>query len=490
VSEFRQCFIWRSGRCVDLERVPSVPVDSLCHSARQAGKSITSSSVSFLGHLGRAPDAHPHNVQTVERAGPIGPARPVDDHLVHNDVETDMSRCGYRALVRAEHLPTNATDVNARPFLRHFKTNPVGREWSAVGSCALPLARDLGQDIIDPDQEPEVASCRTLIAKRRCECRLPRARRAVQDHNSAPFLHGRIVPDPSSGVSLPAKATKRAGDAELRRSLPRDGVDPHATLMTGGAMGHEDFATVELSTSLDLRSDDAGFVVNTTTSSTKSDSCMWAFGECRRRRSGATSQSRRTLGGFTKTSRTTSERWSCRTPGSVRFTGMRLSGSSSAASRAAGLAGSSPVVALNVRGMEVLPGDLDLWVEDAEGVGRLFDDLLVEPVSQGSWRIATRFGRAFYELSSSGWRKSDPAIDNRPNEQGPTAASRLEAVNWENHTILVTPIDIQLEVSQYRGLHSRTAGIRNWMRTRSGARKRGATAAPSGPHNRAVPCSP
>jgi hypothetical protein len=120
--------------------------------------------------------------------------------------------------------------------------------------------------------------------------------------------------------------------------------------------------------------------------------------------------------------------------------------------------------ALAVRGVDVSPGDLDFWVEDARAIGRLLDDLLVEPVTEGSGWIAKWFGRAFHGALIEWVADVDPAVDQRPNEQGPTAASRLEIVEWEGHTIWLTPIDIQLEVSDLRGLDSRTAQIRSWLR--------------------------
>lgn len=119
--------------------------------------------------------------------------------------------------------------------------------------------------------------------------------------------------------------------------------------------------------------------------------------------------------------------------------------------------------ALAVRGLDVSPGDLDFAVEDAQAVGRLLDDLLVEPVSEGAGWIAKWFGRAFHGALIEWIADVDPAIDHKPNEQGPNAASRLETVEWEGHTIPVTPIDIQLEVSELRGLDRRTAKIRSWL---------------------------
>lgn len=37
--------------------------------------------------------------------------------------------------------------------------------------------------------------------------------------------------------------------------------------------------------------------------------------------------------------------------------------------------------ALAVRGIDIQPGDLDFWVSDSQRAGRIFEDLLVEPVT-------------------------------------------------------------------------------------------------------------
>jgi hypothetical protein len=122
--------------------------------------------------------------------------------------------------------------------------------------------------------------------------------------------------------------------------------------------------------------------------------------------------------------------------------------------------------ALAVRGIDVSPGDLDFWIEDAQAVGGLLEDLLVEPVTEGSGWVARWFGRAFHGALIEWVADVDPAVDQRPSEFGRAAASRLERAEWQGHTVPVTPIDIQLEVSELRGLDGRAAQIRNWLRDR------------------------
>jgi hypothetical protein len=49
-------------------------------------------------------------------------------------------------------------------------------------------------------------------------------------------------------------------------------------------------------------------------------------------------------------------------------------------------------------------------------------------------------------------------------EQGPEAARRRERVVWRGHEILVSPLDVQLAVSEVRGLTAQADAIRRFMR--------------------------
>jgi len=60
--------------------------------------------------------------------------------------------------------------------------------------------------------------------------------------------------------------------------------------------------------------------------------------------------------------------------------------------------------ALAVRGIDVQPGDLDFCVNDAHLAGKIFEDLLVEPVTTITGWIADCGARAFAAACSSGWQ--------------------------------------------------------------------------------------
>jgi len=107
---------------------------------------------------------------------------------------------------------------------------------------------------------------------------------------------------------------------------------------------------------------------------------------------------------------------------------------------------------LAVRGIDVVPKDLDLVVSDAWQVGEALDDLLVEPVREMPGWIAAWFGRAFCGALIEWVAGVHPDVDRPgPHEQGPAAESGLEDVVWEGHRIRCTALRIQLAAAECRG---------------------------------------
>jgi hypothetical protein len=128
------------------------------------------------------------------------------------------------------------------------------------------------------------------------------------------------------------------------------------------------------------------------------------------------------------------------------------------------LAGSA---ALAVRGIDIVPRDLDLVVADAPRAIEALGDVQTEPVSAnrpGAW-IARWFGRGFLHARVEWIADVDPAIDTyaTPNEYGPAAAARLDRVRWLDHDLLVAPLDVQLAVTEQRGLAARAEEIRDFL---------------------------
>jgi hypothetical protein len=121
--------------------------------------------------------------------------------------------------------------------------------------------------------------------------------------------------------------------------------------------------------------------------------------------------------------------------------------------------------ALAARGIEVVPRDLDLVVADPTVAATAFANTHIEPVSisrPGTW-IARFFGRAFMHARVEWIAGVDPEVDTyaSPNDYGPEAASRLETVRWHDHDLRLAPLDLQLAVTERRGLRERAAAIRD-----------------------------
>jgi hypothetical protein len=128
------------------------------------------------------------------------------------------------------------------------------------------------------------------------------------------------------------------------------------------------------------------------------------------------------------------------------------------------LAGSA---ALAVRGIDIVPRDLDLVVADAARAAEALADVQIEPVSvnrPGSW-IARWFGRGFLHARVEWIAGVDPEIDvyGSPNEYGPRATARLETVRWQDHELVLTPLAVQLAVTEQRGLAARAEAIRDFL---------------------------
>jgi hypothetical protein len=118
--------------------------------------------------------------------------------------------------------------------------------------------------------------------------------------------------------------------------------------------------------------------------------------------------------------------------------------------------------ALAVRGARVEPRDLDV-ISDADGCVRIADalaDRLVEPLAGGGylgeWWLRA-FAGARIECVGGVHASVEPA------DFGPAAAARLDTVQWRGHRLRVPPLDLQLQVSERRGLDDRVRAIRELL---------------------------
>lgn len=118
--------------------------------------------------------------------------------------------------------------------------------------------------------------------------------------------------------------------------------------------------------------------------------------------------------------------------------------------------------ALAVRGIGVVPRDLDLVVADGDAVrvGELLADGLVEPVCPADWPISNWWGRAFLRARVE-WVGGVTSAADKPeiSDYGPAAASSLQEVRWRDWLIRVPPVHLQRAASVRRGLADRVALI-------------------------------
>jgi hypothetical protein len=119
--------------------------------------------------------------------------------------------------------------------------------------------------------------------------------------------------------------------------------------------------------------------------------------------------------------------------------------------------------ALAVRGLDVMPGDIDLCTgeEDALTLQNLLSDSMIQPLQDSTGWVGKWFGRAFLGAKLEwvgGLNESSDA--GGVSDFGLVAHSRLETIRWNGYAIRVPPLDLQLETSVRRGLIDRAEKIR------------------------------
>lgn len=122
--------------------------------------------------------------------------------------------------------------------------------------------------------------------------------------------------------------------------------------------------------------------------------------------------------------------------------------------------------ALAVRGLPVQPHDLDLIVQDqgSTRVSELLREYEVEPMHDSRGWIWDWFGRSFLHARLEWVRdvnhkaEADGMVD-----YGLTALERSEIVDWQGAAIRVPPLELQLLVSERRGLTQRADLIRTYL---------------------------
>ena len=128
--------------------------------------------------------------------------------------------------------------------------------------------------------------------------------------------------------------------------------------------------------------------------------------------------------------------------------------------------------ALAVRGIDVLPGDLDLVTssEDAPKLERALRAHLVQPLQASPGWVAESFTRAFLGVRVE-WLGGPAPDAAAPADFGPTAAARLETVRWRDFTLRVSPLDLALATNRRRGRTEQAERIEAWLQRGSAGGK-------------------
>lgn len=123
--------------------------------------------------------------------------------------------------------------------------------------------------------------------------------------------------------------------------------------------------------------------------------------------------------------------------------------------------------ALAVRGIRVQPNGVDISTDrsGAETVGKLFADRTLIPIGDApDLHVMNIYGRLYWHSVIQVSAEARPWVDDRrPRPWGPEGISRLETVTWRGHTILVTPLDLQLADEKLRERKRNVTEILRWM---------------------------
>lgn len=123
------------------------------------------------------------------------------------------------------------------------------------------------------------------------------------------------------------------------------------------------------------------------------------------------------------------------------------------------LGGSS---ALAIRGVQIVPRDIDFTVSDHTSTAQALGNWLIEPpiYSNGDW-VADWFGRAWDGTRIEWAAGTRPDLDQHEwtSDIGLDAERRSEIVTWRGLDFRVPPLDLQTAVARERGLHERVTAI-------------------------------
>jgi hypothetical protein len=176
---------------VDLERIAQGPVHAVGLGASHPYRSIATAPLAFGSDLGRATNTNPRRLQLPKYIEPIAEDFVVDDHVIDDHIQPRTSgRCG-RVVVCVQQASAGCADLQLRTSGGRLEPEPVVCVRARAGSKTQvqPCGRHLRKEVVDADQEPELASDRPLVSKRGRKRRLPGARRTIEDDQPSRRSH-------------------------------------------------------------------------------------------------------------------------------------------------------------------------------------------------------------------------------------------------------------------------------------------------------------
>lgn len=107
-----------------------------------------------------------------------------------------------------------------------------------------------------------------------------------------------------------------------------------------------------------------------------------------------------------------------------------------------------------IRGIEINPHDIDIMInsQDVEEITELFQDYLIEPVTDTKGWLTRDFGVMFMDVRIDIASDPSPRLDEtEPSDCGVFAMNNLETLNWKGYEIKVPPLYLQINVNKKRG---------------------------------------
>ena len=185
-------------------------------------RSIAAAPLAFSSDLWRTTNANPRWLQLTEYVEPIAEDFVVDDHVVDDHIPPRAGGCCGRLVICVQQASAGCADLQLKTGGRRLEPEPVLCVRARPGgkTQVQPCSRHLREEVVDTDQEPELAGGRPLVSERGRKRGLPGARCTIEDDHLPRRSHGPTVvvgvqpPKNSCGPGVPRGAAIRAAESK------------------------------------------------------------------------------------------------------------------------------------------------------------------------------------------------------------------------------------------------------------------------------------